>query len=390
MQSLSTGGKPRILAIDVLRGLSLFGIFLVNMFSFHSPYLYYNPYEWWKTSQDLTIYSWIDVFVQASFYPLFAMMFGFGVAMQYAKAREHGRSFTWTGIRRFTFLLLLGLVHAFFIWPGDILFNYAVYGFFLLLFLRFSGRMLLIVGLVLLFMPAVLLSMLLMLAAYTDPYNALYWTDIASVSQSIAAYGSGSYMEITTQRIHDWMNANLVDGGFLFPFISIFPHLIIGAGAYKLNVVDKWTTHPKKTMFTFLVFFIAGLLLKGVPYVLDRNNIAYMYVQDSIGGPILAISYAVLIVLVCTFQWPKKMLQPFAAAGKMSLTNYLMQSVIGTLLFYQYGLGYYGQITILTSIWICVSIFAVQVIVSNLWLERFKRGPMESLWHTITYGTGRK
>lgn len=390
MQALSTGEQPRILSIDILRGLSLFGIFLVNMFSFHSPYFYYNPYEWWKTSQDLTIFSWIDVFIQASFYPLFAMMFGFGVMMQYVKAREHGRSFTWTGIRRFTFLLLLGLVHAFFIWPGDILFNYAVCGFLLLLFLRFSGRKLTIVGLVLLFLPAALLSMMLMLAAYADPYNALYWTDIASVSQSIAAYGSGSYMEITTQRIQDWMNVNLVDGGFLFQFISIFPHVIIGAGAYKLNVIDKWITHPKKTAFTFLVFFLAGLLLKGVPHIIDRNNIAYMYVQDSIGGPLLAISYAALLVLLCTFEWPQKMLKPFAAAGKMSLTNYLMQSVIGTLLFYHYGLGYYGQITILTSIWICVAIFAVQVIVSNLWLDRFKRGPMESLWRTITYGKGRK
>jgi uncharacterized protein len=390
VQSLLTGEQKRIISIDVLRGLSLFGIFLVNMFSFHSPYFYYNPYEWWKTSQDLTAFAWIDVFVQASFYPLFAMMFGFGVAMQYEKARRLGGTFVWTGIRRFTFLLLLGLVHAFFIWPGDILFNYAVCGFFLLLFLRFSGRMLFIAGIVLLFLPAILLSLMLMLAASMDPYNALYWTDIASVSQSIAAYGSGSYAEITAQRVNDWMNVNIVDGGFLYQFMSILPFLFMGAGAYKLNVIEKWTTHPKKTTVTFLVFFIAGLLLKGIPHVIDRNNIAYMYVQDSIGGPILAISYAALIVLMCTFEWPQKILKPFAAAGKMSLTNYLIQSVIGTLIFYHYGLGYYGQITVLTGIWVCVTVFAVQVIVSNLWLDRFKRGPMESVWRTVIYGKREK
>ncbi|WP_083632266.1 DUF418 domain-containing protein [Domibacillus antri] len=386
MQSLSAGETTRIISIDVLRGLSLFGIFLVNMLSFHSPYFYYNPYEWWKTSQDLTAFSWIDIFIQASFYPLFAMMFGFGVAMQYEKAKQQGRSFAWTGIRRLTFLVLLGLVHAFFIWPGDILFNYAVCGFVLLLFLRFSGRLLLIFGTALLFLPAAFISLLLILAAQMDANNAIHWTDIASVSQSIAAYGSGTYAEITTQRINDWLNVNMVDGSFFFQLISILPFLLIGAGAFKLNMVGRWAAQPKKTAVLFLVFFIAGLLLKWVPHILDSSNVAYSYIQDAVGGPILAVSYAAFIVLLCSFEQPQKLLKPFAAAGKMSLTNYLTQSIIGTLIFYHYGLAYYGQVTVLTGIWLCVTIFSIQVIASNLWLGRFKRGPFEALWRTITYG----
>ncbi|OMP67111.1 DUF418 domain-containing protein [Domibacillus epiphyticus] len=386
MQSLSAGGPKRIIAIDVLRGLSLFGIFLVNMLSFHSPYIYYNPYEWWKTSQDLAAFSWVDILVQSSFYPLFAMMFGFGAAMQYEKAKQQGQPFVWTGIRRFTFLMVLGLVHAFFIWPGDILFNYAVCGFLLLLFLRLSGRMLLIVGTLLLFLPAIALSLMLIMAAYMDPYSTVYWTDIASVSASIAAYGSGTYAEITTQRMNDWLNVNIVDGAFFYQLISILPFLFIGAGAYKLDIVGKWTSRPKKTAFIFLVFFVTGLLLKGVPTIFDRSNIAYSYIQDSIGGPILGVSYAALIILLCSFAKSYHLLKPFAAAGKMSLTNYLTQSIIGTLIFYHYGLGFYGQITVSTGIWLCVTIYAVQVIASNLWLERFQQGPFELLWRTASYG----
>ncbi|WNS80071.1 DUF418 domain-containing protein [Domibacillus sp. DTU_2020_1001157_1_SI_ALB_TIR_016] len=386
MQSVKQNETARIASIDILRGISLFGIFLVNMLSFHSPYFYYNPYEWWEAPQDKLAFSWIDVLVQASFYPIFAAMFGFGAAMQHEKALERTGTFAWTGVRRFSFLLVLGIAHAIFIWPGDILFIYAVCGFLLLFFLRFSAGTLLRMGLILLLVPAVLFSVLLFVSAESDPYNALFWTDITSVSDSIAAYGSGSYAEVTEQRIHDWTNNNIFDGAFGFQTITIFPFLLIGAGVYKQRLIQKWAAHPKKTFRMFALFFGAGLLLKGVPHLLGPSHIAYMYVQDSLGGPVLAASYAVLVVYLCTLTRPSKLLLPFAQAGKMSLTNYLMQSVIGSLLFYAYGLGFYGQVTVTTGILLCVTVFALQVMVSGLWLSRFQRGPMEAIWRFVTYG----
>jgi len=386
LQPIQQNEPVRIVSIDVLRGISLFGIFLVNMLSFHSPYFYYNPYEWWDSQQDALAFSWIDILVQASFYPIFAAMFGFGSAMQREKSIERAGTFTWMGIRRFSFLLVLGVLHAIFIWPGDILFNYAVCGFLLLFFLRFSGRILLTVGLLLLLVPAVLFSVMLVWAGISDPYQSLFWTDIASVSNSIAAYGSGTYEEVTKQRFKDWTTNNIVDGAFIFQLTTIFPFLLIGAGVYKQRLIKKWAANPKKTSRLFVILFGAGLLLKGVPHLLGPSHIAYMYVQDAIGGPILAASYAVLVVCVCTLPGPLKMLSPFAQAGRMSLTNYLMQSIIGSLLFYAYGLSFYGQITVTTGILLCVTIFTLQVIVSGLWLSRFKQGPVEAIWRFITYG----
>lgn len=81
--------NKRILSLDVMRGISLLGIFLVNMISFHSPYLYYDPYHWWNSPSDYAHYAWIDVLVQASFYPLFAMLFGYSMSLQQERLKQN-------------------------------------------------------------------------------------------------------------------------------------------------------------------------------------------------------------------------------------------------------------------------------------------------------------
>ncbi|WP_338753537.1 DUF418 domain-containing protein [Bacillus sp. FJAT-52991] len=378
-------GKTRIQLLDSLRGFALLGIFLVNMISFHSPYLYYNPFEWWDAAQDFQNYRWIDIFVQASFYPLFAMMFGFGVAMQRESAMNRGMSYTLIGVRRFSFLLLIGIIHAFLIWSGDILINYAVLGFLLLLFLRLSGKTLIIIGSLLLFIPNVFLGVLMLLMAKTDPTGVVLWTDIMGVNQSMAAYGSGSFTEISAQRFQDWLLTNGLDSA-IFQLISIFPHLLIGAGAQKLKVFSRWGNQPKWAIMTFISFFVTGVILKSLPYVAEPN-LAYVFIQDSIGGPLLAISYVALAIVFGKWKYSEKIGKPFASVGRMSLTNYLLQSVLGTLIFYHYGLGFYGQITLTTGIWLVLAIFAVQVVFSELWLSKFKRGPMEQVWRKVTYFT---
>ena len=384
MQLVPLKQEERILTLDGLRGLALLGIFLVNMISFHSPYFYYDPYEWWKKTDDFWHYRWIDIFVQGSFYPLFAMMFGFGTAMQRENAMKRGQTFVPAGIRRFSFLLVIGIIHAFLIWPGDILINYAIFGLFLLLFLRLSGKILIMIGSALLLLPNVFLGILLVLMAAADPTSALHWTDIAGIESSIAAYGSGTFTEITQQRVADWLTGN-EPSVFWAQLISIFPHFLIGAGAQKLRIFTIGRVRPAAAFTMFITFFVAGVILKSLPYIIEPN-LAYVHIQDSVGGPLLAVSYAAFIIGISSTKNAGKLLKPFAAAGRMSLTNYLLQSVIGTLIFYNYGLGLYGQIQLSTGVWIAVAIFAGQIIFSEFWLSKFKRGPMEALWRKVTYG----
>ena len=100
------GEKERVISIDVMRGFALLGIFVVNMLFFHSPYIYINPYTWYQIPGDYETHKWIDIFVQGSVYPLFSMLFGYGLAMQFMKSQERGTSFSKLAVRRLSVLLI--------------------------------------------------------------------------------------------------------------------------------------------------------------------------------------------------------------------------------------------------------------------------------------------
>ena len=143
----------RIVSLDMMRGFAILGIFLVNMLSFHSPLLYIEPLEWWKEPLDQGVYMFIDIFIQASFYPLFSMLFGYGLVMLWEKTQKKGLSFHPIALRRLFFLLIVGLAHAILVWHGDILFNYALLGFIFLLFIKLSGKKMLVLGSIFYLLP---------------------------------------------------------------------------------------------------------------------------------------------------------------------------------------------------------------------------------------------
>ena len=375
--------SERIQSLDVLRGFSLLGIFLVNMISFHSPYSYYNPYEWWKYG-DLTVYTWLDVFVQASFYPIFAMMFGYGMVIMQQRSAIKGHSFWKISVRRLTVLLGFGIVHAFFIWYGDILITYAIMGLVLLLFLRIRGSLLIITGAVIYILPQLFIGGLLILAFIFEQTSLTDFTNIVGLQQSEQIYSTGTFLEITKQRFVDW-NLNNKSGGFLIYFFIILPLMLIGAGAAKLKWLQKASHHIKKWILVLIISLPLGIAVKMLPLYLEPS-FSIQYAQDMIGGPILGIAFISLIVLLMNSRLIRKLFQPLASAGRMSISIYLSQSIIGTLIFYNYGLGLYGKISMATGTWLAIGIFAIQVILAEIWLSFFKQGPVEKLWRMMTYG----
>jgi len=110
-----------------------------------------------------------------------------------------------------------------------------------------------------------------------------------------------------------------------------------------------------------------------------------MYVQDIFGGPLQAVAYAGIIALLCQLPIFRKVFSPVAKVGRMSLTTYLTQSIVATTVFYSYGLGLYGKVDVMTGTWMAIGIFAIQLIFAELWLSKFKQGPVESLWKKLTY-----
>ncbi|MFB1081401.1 DUF418 domain-containing protein [Jeotgalibacillus sp. JSM ZJ347] len=375
--------QQRMQNLDVIRGFSLLGIFIVNMISFHSPFYYYDPYSWWGDSINRPTHWWIDVFVQASFYPIFAMMFGAGLAIQFMRASEKNSAFTSFAIKRLVILLGIGITHAFLVWSGDILITYAVTGFILIWMLKLSGTMLLTLGFIIYLLPQGLLTGIMFFASMVDPTSVTYFSSVQGIESSVANYGSGTFTQIFGQRLDDWQFAN-DPAAFVSIIIVILPLMMIGAGAAKLNIFKR--ASEKKTLLGILtvLFLGLGIALKTSPFW-GEKNLAYVFLQDYIGGPLVGMGYMTLLLLVMTVPVSLKLLQPLAKTGRMALTTYLTQSIIGTLIFYNYGFGLYGEVTLMTGTWIALLIFAMQVILAEIWLSKFNRGPVETLWRKLSY-----
>ncbi|KRG16671.1 hypothetical protein ACA30_00630 [Virgibacillus soli] len=382
-----TVSRDRLQSLDSLRGFSLLGIFIVNMLSFHSPFSYYNPYEWWQYD-DLTSYMWIDVLVQASFYPIFAMMFGYGMVLMQNRFHLRGTSFWKISVRRLLVLLIFGIVHAFLIWHGDILITYALMGLLLIPMLRLSGPLLISIGIAVYILPQLFMSFILIMVSFIDTSTLGEFTDIMNLELSAQIYADGTFWEITQRRVLDWYMAN-GPANFIMILFMILPFMMIGAGAAKLKWLEKAKRHKILWTVIFFVFLLLGLVGKILPLAFGRT-IGNQFIQDMIGGPLLSIAYIALIVLLMSNQFIAKLLKPLASAGRMSITIYLSQSIIGTLIFYSYGLGLYGKMSVATGTRLAAGIFVLQIIFAEIWLSKFKQGPIEKLWRFFTYGRNKK
>lgn len=374
----------RIDALDYLRGFALLGIFVANMLFFHTPYVYVDPYTWFPTISDELSHMWVDILFQSSFYPLFAMLFGYGMNMQYEKALATGSRFIPTVSRRMAVLLMFGIIHAFLIWPGDILITYALMGFILMLLLRLPAGALAGIASALYIIPLGGLTVLVFLGELLSPGGSLAeFVDITSINNSIEAYSAGTFGEVTAQRAADWiyMNSSSIP---LAPFM-ILPLFMIGAAAGKWKLIERAGDRWKRWILPAVVGLAGGLAVKALPYFTDLRFTAAM-VQDAFGGPLLTVGYVGLIILLLRSKLFCNVFRPVRMAGRMSLTVYITQSLIATLIFYSYGLGFYGKISVSTGTWLAVGVFAVQAILADLYLQKFRQGPLEAVWRRLTYG----
>ena len=375
--------KDRIYLIDLLRGISIVGILFVNMLDFHSPFLYLES-DYWENKADFYTYALIDIFAQGNFYPLFAFLFGFGSFILMNRAEHRGISFPALFTRRMIFLLLLGMLHAFLIWHGDILITYAVCGFILLLVYKWSGKALLRLSLGLYTISYGLLGMLMLLIELVSTDSTTVKTNVSKVNESISIYSSGSYADIFTLRFNDWLAVN-GPPNMIFIFLSVFPCILAGMAFAKLGWLTNLEDCRRKQLNIFLVSFPIGLVFKIIPYLWEHNY-ASKFVQDSFGGPLLSLAIITGVTLLYEQSAKiRKISYPFIRLGRMSLTNYLMHSFVCTLIFYSYGLGFYGEVGAFTGSMLAVLIILFQLLFSKYWFQYFKMGPIEYVWRMTTY-----
>ncbi|MFD9624747.1 DUF418 domain-containing protein [Peribacillus muralis] len=374
----------RLASIDILRGLAILGIFLVNMPSFHSPLLYMDAARPWSRGWDGILYRFSDVVAQASFYPLFAFLFGFGAIILAIRSEEKGIAFPFLFSKRLSFLLAIGCMHAFFIWHGDILINYAVFGFALLFFYKMKGKTLILLGLVCYVLPFAILGALFLVMGSIENEGIAITKDSKMMERSFEIYQSGTFLEIMKQRALDWyMVNNLVNAGILF--LSIFPFFLIGAGVAKQGYLQNPMPYRRKLKVIMIVSLLLGLLIKCLPYV-GTFDFGTMFVQDYFGGPLLTLFYITAITLLAEKTGACRLLMPLSYVGRMSMSNYLFQSIVSTTIFYSYGLGLYGSVSYTTGFIFLLALFCLQILLSILWMSLYNYGPVEYVWRVVTYG----
>ncbi|MBG9755332.1 DUF418 domain-containing protein [Lysinibacillus sphaericus] len=373
--------QDRLATLDILRGISLLGILLVNMYAFYLPMPHIDLASWFTTPSDIVWQKNLDIYVQGSFYPLFAMLFGYGLAMQWQKAQSREQIFYTLGLRRLSVLFAFGLIHAVLIWWGDILMVYAFCGVFLVLLLRLSPIWLLISAIIMNGLMQVFMLFVLGIMEFNTKVDD--YLDIVSVEKAITAYGTGNWLDAFMQRLTDLsMQASI--GMWFAALFTILPYMLIGAAASKWRLVER----AKELKWLWLALALAGLIIgitiKSLPIMLTRTYLLD-YLKVYIGGPILSVGYIAVIVLLCLLPIVPKLLSPFGKIGRMSLTMYILQSIIGTCLFYQFGFGWYGKVSVETGVFIAFGIIVVQMIIAEIWLSKWKQGPLEALWRKLTY-----
>ncbi|MDT0702947.1 DUF418 domain-containing protein [Mammaliicoccus sciuri] len=371
--------KQRIFSIDALRGFSLLGILLMNILTFAYPYQIINPFEFFQ-HQDGAWFKISSLFIIASFYPIFAFLFGYGLSIMYQNSLDKGLNYYPMITRRLLFLLLLGIIHGVFIFYGDILSTYALLGLIAIIFVRLKPQYTLIalsIGIGI-FVLLYLLPMIL-LKDVTQIESFVGLQELERVNNILS---SADYVSIIGFNLK-YFGMNIANAILVGPF-SILPIMLFGIYAHQINWFNKIKQHKNLYMMIGVVVLILGLAIKMIQIVLE-GSVTSQLMSQMIGGPIVALSYIMFFVILCEDQTVRKILTPLQSIGKLSLTTYISQSIICILIFYGVGLNYYGKLPVLTIYIIGIVIYCVQLIVSYLYLLRFKQGPLEKLWRKVTY-----
>ncbi|MCQ6563236.1 DUF418 domain-containing protein [Paenibacillus mendelii] len=375
-------GKERVRIIDAIRGFSLLGILMANMLIFQYG-LYgkdklesFNPSAW-----DIGFHKLLQIMIEGSFMPIFMFLFGYGLYKMKDSLVSKGLKYKRYLSRRFLMLLLLGVLHGLLLWEGDILAAYGLMGFCLLLFIRRKPRTMLIWGIVL----SVLFAGL--------GYGSQKEDDKAEIrmkhyiEESIDVMGSGTYMEIQEFR----MNADPLDLSgapvillILFAPVFLAPMFLFGMAAAS----KQWFHNPRKERSRYsrltLLFLPAGLTMKTAAVLWSASPWSGVLMIG--GGQLLALGYIFLLAFVLPGLSRRSFtIAAFESVGRMSLTNYLMQTVICTTIFYGYGLGLYGRIGVVTGILLSLLIYAVQAVISAWVWRKYQFGPVERLLRMWTY-----
>ena len=384
--------SERIVFIDVLRGMALFGILAANMRGFFAPLdCYMEIGVLYHSRADVLAQAFIDTFIQGKFISIFSFLFGMGFAIQMSRADARGVRFMGFYPRRLLALALFGLIHGVLIWAGDILLTYALSGAILLLFRKRQQKTLLWWAGGLFALPIVGSTTFLFLyfSRWHRPWMDPKPPNVKHLQDVVNIYAHGTVRQILAQNWVEWKR-ELPTELFAIYAVALF---LLGMWVWRAGIVQRLDEYrpvlKRVCVWCIPVGLVTSIYVAIVKAVVPPGTITLWGWFSGIlwlpGSHILAAGYVSGLALLFLHEDWRRFLLPFAAVGRMALTDYLMQTVLCILLFY-HTTSLYGRIGPAMGLVPTVILYGAQVVFSNWWLNRFRFGPMEWLWRGMTYG----
>ena len=387
----------RIESIDVLRGVALLGILAMNVQSFAMVEAVYFAPEAFGDFSGVNRWVWAltHVLADLKMMTIFGMLFGAGIVLMASSRERTGRSPAAAHYRRMPALLSFGLVHAYALWYGDILVTYALCGLVAYPFRRLPPAVLLPLGVLVI---SVASGIFLLVG-----WSVRYWPaeTIVEVEAEMALSPEAIAAEVETYR-GGWLRqmAHRVPAaleiqtfGFaLWGFWRALGSMLLGMGLFKLGVFSA-----TRSAALYAALAATGFLV-GMPIVVygadrtwasERSPIEAFFIGTQFNywaSLLVSLGYVGVVMLACRAgSRTAAVARPLAAVGRLALSNYLLQSLVCTTLFYGHGFGLFGRVDRVGQMGVVAAVWAVQLIWSPLYLRRFRIGPAEWLWRSLTY-----
>ncbi len=391
-----TPPQQRIDALDTLRGFALLGILLMNIGYFSMPAAAYFAPVVYGDLGELNGWVWrlTHVLVDMKFMAIFSMLFGAGVVLMSQRLEADGRSPAGLHYRRMLWLTLFGILHAHLLWMGDILYWYGICGMFVYLFRRTSPLTLIVWGIAFLSLTSLIMIATGLSVPNWPPgmlefINADLRPPPQDIAREIAVY-QGGWLEQMQERVPkalEMQTSTLV----FWAFGRVSGLMLLGMALFQLGVFSA----QRSTRFYWMLIALAVVV--GVPvasygihyqFSIDWQAPQFFFLGTQFNywaSVLVSLGWVAALMLLCHSQKLAALKQRLAAIGRTAFSNYILQTLICTTIFYGHGLGYFGQVERTGQLGIVVAIWILQLLISPLWLQRFRYGPLEWLWRSLTY-----
>lgn len=404
-----TAPADRIQLVDILRGWALFGILVVNMLLDFSGYGA-EPSAW-TGPLDQAVVTLTRTLFRFKFVSLFTLLFGLGFFLQMTRAEARGLPFVRLYLRRLFILLIIGIGHTLLYTGGtpEVLHQYAIMGALLPVFRQRQTRTILLAAALLIVLPfgvqGATTAAALRASAREAESTALALPDsVDGVDADTAKaapeswpprplkelYRAGGVRDIVTYHAQVFVQQRTSPIGYVW-MLQVLALFLLGLVVARRGILQNAAAHAMLLRRVAVVGFVCGLALTLALGPLAATGSLWLGLLGglsfTVGGVLLAACYGSMIALLAETTVGRRLLTPFARVGRMALTNYLLQTLVAAAIFWDIGLGLYGSVSPAQGLLLTGGIYALQVLFSAWWLERFRFGPAEWLWRTLTYGS---